>query len=125
VTTKSKQQLKTSMGQQVGKVNLISAAKPFSNLSTEAIQDCWDKFNEVAEGFGISVNVFKAVVSVVSQEVTGGDEDGLNDYAEACFKAMDTDENDLIDALEFLATFALISGMSLDDKIKFMFDCCK
>ena len=41
------------------------------------------------------------------------------------FKAMDTDENDLIDALEFLATFALISGMSMDDKIKFMFDCCK
>ena len=26
-------------------------------------------------------------------------------------------ENDLIDALEFLATFALISGMSMDDKL--------
>jgi Ca2+-binding EF-hand superfamily protein len=113
------------MGQRVGKADLIDAAIPFSNLSTEAIQDCWDKFNEVAEGFGISINVFKSVVSVVKQEIAGGDEDTLNDYAERCFQAIDTDENDLIDALEFLATFALISGMSMDDKIKFMFDCCR
>jgi WD40 repeat protein/Ca2+-binding EF-hand superfamily protein len=111
------------MGQQVGKVELVDEAKPFSNLSTEAIQDCWDKFNEVAEGFGISINVFKAVTSVLVHEIAEGDEDQLNDYAEACFKGLDTDENDLIDALEFLATFALISAMNLDDKIKFMFDC--
>ena len=113
------------MGQRIGKAQLLDAAIPFSNLSTEAIQDCWDKFNEVAEGFGININVFKAVVSVLAMEVTGGDEDQMNDYAERCFSAMDTDVNDLIDALEFLATFALISGMSLDDKMKFMFDCCK
>jgi microtubule-associated protein-like 6 len=111
------------MGQQVGKVALVPEALPFSNLSTEAIQDCWDKFNEVAEGFGISINVFKAVTSVLVHEVAEGDEDLLNDYSEACFKSLDTDENDLIDALEFLATFAMISGMALDDKVKFMFDC--
>ena len=74
-------------------------------------------------GFGISINVFKAVTSVLVHEIAEGDEDQLNDYAEACFKALDTDENDLIDALEFLATFALISAMNIDDKIKFMFDC--
>ena len=47
----------------------------------------------------------------------------LSDYTEALFRHLDTDENDLVDALEFLATFAMISGMNLVGKVKFMFDC--
>ena len=53
-----------TMGQRIGKASLIEEMKPFANLSAEAIQECWDKFNEVAEGFGISLDIFKSVCSV-------------------------------------------------------------
>eukprot|EP00949_MAST-11_sp_MAST-11-sp1_P004459 g4459.t1 len=110
------------MGQRIGKASLIEEMKPFANLSAEAIQECWDKFNEVAEGFGISLDIFKSVCSVTIEEIAEGDEDLLGAYAENCFRAFDTDENDLVDALEFLATFALLSAMDLPAKVKFMFD---
>jgi microtubule-associated protein-like 6 len=111
------------MGQLIGKARLTKESQPFSNLSTEAIQESWDKFNEVAEGFGVSMDVFKSICGVLVEEVALGDEDVLSDYAEAIFRTFDTDENDLVDALEFLASFALISGMDLVGKVKFMFDC--
>ena len=111
------------MGQLIGKARLTKESTPFSNLSTEAIQESWDKFNEVAEGFGVSMDVFKSICGVLVEEVALGDEDVLSDYAEAIFRTFDTDENDLVDALEFLASFAMISGMDLVGKVKFMFDC--
>jgi Ca2+-binding EF-hand superfamily protein len=111
------------MGQLIGKARLTKESQPFSNLSTEAIQESWDKFNEVAEGFGVSMDVFKSICGVLVEEVALGDEDVLSDYAESIFRTFDTDENDLVDALEFLASFAMISGMDLVGKVKFMFDC--
>ena len=111
------------MGQLIGKAQLTDESRPFANLSTEAIQESWDKFNEVAEGFGVSMDVFKSICGVLVEEVALGDEDVLSDYAEAIFRTFDTDENDLVDALEFLASFAMISGMDLVGKVKFMFDC--
>ena len=57
------------MGQKIGKGFLADEAKPFANLSTEAIQECWDKFNEVAEGFGVSMDVFKSICGVLVEEV--------------------------------------------------------
>ena len=111
------------MGQQIGRARLIEEGKPYANLSTEAIQEMWDKFNEVAEGFGISMDVFKSICGVLVEEVAMGDEDILSDYSEAIFRSFDTDENDLVDALEFLASCAMISGMDLIGKVKFMFDC--
>lgn len=111
------------MGQLIGKARLTEEALPFANLSTEAIQESWDKFNEVAEGFGVSMDVFKSICGVLVEEVALGDEDVLSDYAESIFRTFDTDENDLVDALEFLASFSMISGMDLVGKVKFMFDC--
>ena len=52
------------MGQQIGRARLAEEGLPFANLSTEAVQEMWDKFNEVAEGFGISMDVFKSICGI-------------------------------------------------------------
>lgn len=44
----------------------------------------------------------------------------LNEKAAALFRLLDTDTNDLVDALEFLAAVALLSGMPTRDKLEFI-----
>eukprot|EP00947_MAST-08B_sp_MAST-8B-sp1_P001903 g1903.t1 len=115
------------MGQKIGKVRLIPEAEPFSNVSGRGCASLWNRFNDVAEGFGIGLDVFTSICSVLKHELSQGDEplppDELNAMCRAVFQALDTDQNDLIDALEFLATFALISSLSWEEKVRFAFDC--
>lgn len=46
---------------------------------------------------------------------------GLGPQAVDLFAALDTDENEVVDALEFVATIAAVSGMSASEKILFLF----
>lgn len=44
----------------------------------------------------------------------------MNEKTADLFKVLDSDTNDLIDALEFLAAAALLSGMPTRDKLEFI-----
>jgi len=45
----------------------------------------------------------------------------LNGDTDLVFRAYDDDENNLVDSLEFLSSFALLSGMTPEEKIRFIF----
>ena len=65
---------------------------------------------------------FAQVCSVLAAELNVGAEE-MDAKSKALFALLDTDMNDAIDSLEFLATMALVSGMSLHDKMQFSFNC--
>lgn len=44
----------------------------------------------------------------------------MNEKTSGLFRLLDTDQNDLLDALEFLAAAALLSGMATTDKLEFI-----
>ena len=44
----------------------------------------------------------------------------MNEKTAGLFRILDTDTNDLVDALEFLAAAALLSGMPTRDKLEFI-----
>jgi Ca2+-binding EF-hand superfamily protein len=44
----------------------------------------------------------------------------MNEKTSGLFRLLDTDQNDLVDALEFLAAAALLSGMATTDKLEFI-----
>ena len=44
------------MGQKLGKCKLQPAAEPFANLPRKAINHLWQVFNDIADGFCISVD---------------------------------------------------------------------
>jgi Ca2+-binding EF-hand superfamily protein len=110
------------MGQKIGKANYVDAGKPFTNLSFAAIEAMWDTFNNVADGFGINCQEFQEIVGELGTELDIP-KDRMDALAEDVFRAFDTDDNDLIDALEFLATFAMASGMSTLETLEFVFNC--
>lgn len=45
-------------------------------------------------------------------------EERLDDLSSKLFKMFDTDQNDLVDSLEFLSSFAILSGMEVEEKIR-------
>jgi Ca2+-binding EF-hand superfamily protein len=42
----------------------------------------------------------------------------LDELSGRLFKAFDTDQNDLVDSLEFLSSLGILSGMEIEDKIR-------
>ena len=109
-------------GQMVGKANYDPKTRVFINLSPGAIEALWESFNDVADGFGISL----CEMQLICQELTSELEVGrplLDKQVEALFVRMDSDENALVDAIEFLSTLAMASGLSARDKLEFVFTC--
>tara|TARA_B100000482_G_scaffold51867_2_gene34843 strand:+ start:1631 stop:2200 length:570 start_codon:yes stop_codon:yes gene_type:complete len=106
----------------VGKARYHAKARAFVNLSAGAIEAVWESFNDVADGFGISLGEMQ----LICQELTSELEIGrplLDKQVEALFIRMDSDENALVDAIEFVSTLAVTSGMSAHDKLEFVFTC--
>ena len=110
------------MGQKLGKATFAEASRPFLNLSFAAIEAMWDTFNNVADGFGINAQEFEEICAELGTELDVPKE-RMDELSREMFMAFDTDENDLIDALEFLATFAIASGMSTIETLEFVFNC--
>jgi hypothetical protein len=65
-------------------------------------------------------------MQLICQELTSELEVGrplLDKQVQSLFARMDSDENALVDAIEFLSTLAMTSGMSGRDKLEFVFTC--
>lgn len=75
----------------------------------------------VAEGFGLTVDEFLEILRVCLKDYLEYSEKKLDQIGKAVFTTLDDDANDLIDALEFLSAFAIMSGMTPNEKIKYVF----
>ena len=107
------------MGQQIGRASLVPVADSFCNLSRRAIANLWQAFNDVADGFGISLEEFVEICSILKDEWSIS-HSSISQKAEAFFYVMDTDKNGLIDALEFASTIAALSGMQMREMLEFV-----
>ena len=78
-------------------------------------------FKIVAEGFGLTVDEFLEILRVCLKDYLEYSEKKLDQIGKAVFTTLDDDANDLVDALEFLSAFAIMSGMTPNEKIKYVF----
>lgn len=85
------------------------------------IAELWEAFNDVAEGFGLTQVEFTDILRAAAKAQLGLTEPSLETLATLAFETFDDDHNGLVDALESLATLALMSGMSPEDKVRFAF----
>ena len=109
------------MGQTIGRAPLTPGAQHFTNLPKSNIYELWEAFNDIAEGFGLALDEFLEIVRVCLKDYLEYSEKKLDQIAKAVFTTLDDDANDLVDALEFLASFAVISGMTPQEKIRYIF----
>ena len=100
------------MGQTIGRAPLLPGPKHFTNLPKSNIYELWEAFNDIAEGFGLTVDEFLEILRVCLKDYLEYSEKKLDQIGKAVFTTLDDDANDLIDALEFLAAFAIMSGMT-------------
>jgi WD40 repeat protein len=108
------------MGQKIGKASFEEDAKPFLNLPAPAINAVWTKFNLSAEAWGLRTPGFTNICKPLAPFMSL-DEAIMDEKALALFKLLDTDMNDIVDALEFMATLAMVSAMEPADKVKFIY----
>ena len=119
------------MGQRVGKMQSTEEFAPYMNLSANGVIALWDSFNLRSDSFGLTRTIFKEVCAPcckylspksrgqASPEVSKED---AEEMAEDLFAALDTDDNGLVDALEFLGAIAACSATSSEFKLRFIFD---
>ena len=107
------------MGQKVGVPVVYESILPVSNLPLEAIESIWTSYTLLGESFALELQDLKAILE---NSAFLWEKVGLNDeQISSLFTTFDTDENSLVDALELFVTLAMISGMSTEQKIKYVF----
>ena len=74
---------------------------------------------DVADGFGVSQYEMEEICSELMDELSVN-RTKMNEYTGMLFRLLDTDKNDLVDALEFLAATAIVSGMRTRDTLEFV-----
>ncbi|OQR90411.1 microtubule-associated protein [Thraustotheca clavata] len=111
------------MGQLHGKAAFAQAALPFLNVSEKDVNKCWESFNDVAEGFGINKAEMIDICSPLQDSFEIKAKNEMERITGLLFDAMDTDENELVDALEFLGAIAMLSAMTIPQKITFVYNC--
>ena len=95
------------MGQAYGKPLPHEDVKPFINLPKDAIQSLWTSYNLHGEGWGLERFDFKTILKEAAYFMSLGFSD---EQLDALFGAFDTDDNGLVDALEFIISLVLASG---------------
>tara|TARA_B110000090_G_scaffold204354_1_gene250342 strand:- start:754 stop:1083 length:330 start_codon:yes stop_codon:yes gene_type:complete len=106
------------MGQTLGRAPLPPGCTRFLNLPRSCIYDLWEAFNDIAEGFGLTIDEFQEILKSALMEYLSITERTLNADTDLVFRAFDDDENNLVDSLEFLSAFALLSGMTPEEKVR-------
>eukprot|EP00566_Odontella_aurita_P012584 CAMPEP_0113531068 /NCGR_PEP_ID=MMETSP0015_2-20120614/3293_1 /TAXON_ID=2838 /ORGANISM="Odontella" /LENGTH=482 /DNA_ID=CAMNT_0000429867 /DNA_START=516 /DNA_END=1961 /DNA_ORIENTATION=- /assembly_acc=CAM_ASM_000160 len=109
------------MGQTIGRASIQSEAQVFINLPRANILDLWEAFNEIAEGFGLTLGEVQDMLRVALQEYLGVTDKRLDALSEALFHLYDDDRNSLVDSLEFLCSLAIVSGMTVEEKLSYVF----
>ncbi|CAM9719268.1 unnamed protein product, partial [Discosporangium mesarthrocarpum] len=110
------------MGQKHGKAIYKEVSRPFLNLSLGGVNTLWEAFNDIADGFGINIHEFKEICAELAEELQLN-RVKIDQRSEKLFRILDTDNNGLVDAIEFISAMACTSGMGVIDKLEFLFNC--
>lgn len=108
------------MGAKIGKAAYVRHSQPFVNLPREALDDLYEQWNDVAEGFGVDKDEASEIFSVL-QETLDLPKKPLATLTELLFDVYDTDNNKLNDALEMFGSLAFASGMTMLQKLNYLF----
>ncbi|KAL3658491.1 hypothetical protein V7S43_016623 [Phytophthora oleae] len=111
------------MGQLQGKASYLKATTSFFNASERDVNKLWETFNDVAEGFGLNQDELLEICRSMQQTLEIHARSEMDQLSSALFTALDTDENGLVDALEFLGTMAMMSAMPVTQKLTFVYNC--
>ncbi len=87
-------------------------------MPKRCVYELWSAYNDIAEGFGLTMEEFSEIVKSSCMEYLSVTERILAPDIDALFRLLDDDENKLVDALEFMAALAMLSGMTPEEKIR-------
>ena len=87
-------------------------------MRKKSIELLWESFNDIADGFGLTRDEFVEICQVLEKPLRRKRTE-MKDLSNLLFDLLDTDKNELVDALEFLTSMALVSGMDVTEKIRF------
>jgi hypothetical protein len=80
------------MGQTIGRATVPDICKRLVNLPAALVKDIWEAFNDIAEGFGLSIEEVKEIMKLSLLNHFMLTERVINKEAEACFRILDDDE---------------------------------
>jgi len=109
------------MGQTIGRAPVPKKCTRFVNLPKRCVYETWNAYNDIAEGFGLSIEEFGEILKCGTLEYLNVTERTLAPEVDNIFRLLDDDENKLVDSLEFLSALAIVSGMTSEEKIRFLF----
>ena len=80
------------MGQTLGRAPLPAGCRRFLNLPRSCIYDLWEAFNDIAEGFGLTIEEFQEILKSALMEYLGVTERVLNTDTDKVFQIFDDDQ---------------------------------
>ena len=119
------------MGQVAGTIKVHPDAIPFMYLPRGRVIDLREAFHDVAEGFGLTLEEFQDIIRFSLKEYLDTSEiyssyfdQKLNGMGQMLFELYHrgNERNNLVDSFEFICSICLLSGMSISEKLNFIFD---
>ena len=98
------------MGQKLGRARLLPHAEPFARLPKRAVELVWREMNIIAEGFALKEDEFMEICTCLCHELEQTESE-MAKISAKLFVLLDSDQNGLVDALEFFGAIAAFSGM--------------
>ena len=80
------------MGQTIGRGSIPATCQRIVNLPAKLVIDIWETFNDVAEGFGLSIDELKEILKLSLLDHFMITERVLNKEVDAIFRILDDDE---------------------------------
>ncbi|CAM9107723.1 unnamed protein product, partial [Hapterophycus canaliculatus] len=90
------------------------------SVPVASIRALWQEFNLCATGWGVCPKFFEQLCEAMAKSMGIESDDKAN---QSFFGALDTDKNNLVDGLELISTLGMLSGMTRDEKVEFIFSC--
>lgn len=111
-------------------------------MPKRCVYDLWEAFNDIAEGFGLTIEEFAEILKCATMEYLQVTEKNLGPDIDALFRLLDDDQvgeacaawplssgcppnslffvpqNNLVDSLEFISALAVLSGMTAEEKAR-------
>ena len=110
------------MGQKLGKCSIQTGCIKFVSLPKHCMDILWQELNVISEGFCIRLDEFTEICYCLKDQLNVNS-DEMNKISTKLFYMLDTDQNGIIDSLEFFGALIGLSGMNTRDKLTAILKC--
>lgn len=80
------------MGQTIGRARIPESCNRIVNLPASLVREIWEAFNDIAEGFGLSIDELREILKISLLDHFMITERVINKEAEGIFRILDDDE---------------------------------